>query len=427
MRVAVFDTHGAVTDYVRGALLQKDQQVWQLSDCQATGATPDSGEPEVLVISMCLPEDGTYDGLRDVVARHTGVPIAVLSGCTATDVAARLLFPAASAFLRYPLSPAVLQEKLTSLARGNGAASTGAVFGIVGNSPAMAAVYKALHALTDTDATVLLEGETGTGKELLARTIHTHSRRAARPFVAINCAGLTETLLEAELFGHSRGAFTGAHQTRLGLFEAADGGTIFLDEVADAPPSVQVRLLRVLQEREVRRVGETRTRSVDVRIVAATQRSLAEEMEEGRFREDLYYRLNVYRITIPPLRQRREDIPALLEHGGRLRGDARPMSPLALSVLSAYDWPGNVRQLWAVAESAAVRAGGRVIGLEHLPEEIRERWKETALEAAEDGTTRRESLQAVLEETGGNRVRAAAILGVSRTTLWRMMKREGLS
>ena len=274
-----------------------------------------------------------------------------------------------------------------------------------------------------------MTGETGTGKERVARALHD---RSEGPFVPVNCAALVEGLLESELFGHMRGAFPGAVRDRRGLFEAAERGTILLDEVGDMSAGMQHRLLRVLQEREITPVGSTRAVPIDVRVVAATNRDLRAEMEAGRFRDDLYYRLNVVRIELPPLRTRKEDIPLLADAFFR-QVDRRPhsgCSPLAMRLLQGYAWPGNVRELFAALESAHIQAEGRRIEAQHLPAEVRgvngsvatpERYRLEQLSEEE-----REAIARVLTETGGARSAAAERLGMSRTTLWRKMKEYGL-
>ena len=246
--------------------------------------------------------------------------------------------------------------------------SSGAVFGMVGESAAMRRVLDRVARVAATDATVLVTGETGTGKELIARAIHAGSARAKRPFVRVNCGALAEGLVASELFGHERGSFTGAVERRKGRFELANGGTIFLDEVGELPPALQVALLRVLQEGEFERVGGTETLKTDVRVVAATNRNLDEAVREGRFRSDLLFRLNVFPIAMPPLRERKDDIPLIAEHyarqyarklGKRIRG----VSPSAMEALLAYPWPGNIRELQNVVERAVILARGDFLGL----------------------------------------------------------------
>jgi two-component system nitrogen regulation response regulator GlnG len=326
---------------------------------------------------------------------------------------------------------------------------------LVGKSPRMQGVYKTIGRIAGTDVTVLLQGESGTGKEVVARAIHHYSRRAGKPFVAVSCAAIPVTLLEAELFGHERGAFTDAHQRRLGKFEVASGGTVYLDEVGDMGPELQPKLLRVLQEREFERVGGSDPIRVDVRVVAATNRDLDAMIRDGRFREDLYYRLNVVSLTLPPLRERLEDVPFLVDHflvkyAGEL--GERALAADALDRLLGYPWPGNVRELENVIQHAMVMAAGGVILPEHLPigqgtgaVPVREGTLEQLIQARLDdcvrglgtresanlyelvlGLVERPLLRAVLRETGGNQLRAAALLGINRNTLRKKLRALGL-
>ncbi|MGI9035930.1 MAG: sigma-54-dependent transcriptional regulator [Pyrinomonadaceae bacterium] len=313
--------------------------------------------------------------------------------------------------------------------------------GMVGRSAAMIELYKEIARVAPAKSTVLILGESGTGKELIARAIHQYSPRAARAFVPVNCGALTETLLEAELFGSVRGAYTGAHADRKGLWEEADGGTLFLDEIGEISLAMQVKLLRALQEGEIRRVGSSRSIQVDARIIAATNRSLEEEVKTGRFREDLFYRLSIITLNVPPLRERRSDIPLLAarfltkasENAGR---EHLKLSENVLKILTAYDWKGNVRELEAAIEHAALRARGGEIEPEDLPEKLRgvdvKKISKNSLEnlfadlPSLDELEKR-YLQLILEKAENNRTRAAEILGIDRRTLYRMADRFGIS
>ncbi|MCH8052682.1 MAG: sigma-54-dependent Fis family transcriptional regulator, partial [Planctomycetes bacterium] len=289
-----------------------------------------------------------------------------------------------------------------------------------------------INRVAGSNASVLLLGETGTGKELAARQIHRASPRSGRAFIAINCAALPETLLESELFGHEKGAFTGAHAEKMGRFEMADGGTLFLDEIGDISQSTQVKLLRVLQEKEFVRVGGTRTIATDVRIIAATNRDLQEAMEQGDFRQDLYYRLNVFPIHIPPLRKRRDDIPLLIDHfvnvsATELRCPKPTISDEAIALLASYDWPGNIRELQNITERAVLLADGESITAAHLPREI------VGDEPLEKSDKEESSLRGyekaliikALRESGWNQSKAARSLGISRDNLrYRVKKYE---
>ncbi len=300
---------------------------------------------------------------------------------------------------------------------------------LVGGSHAMQELYALIEDVARTDSTVLIQGESGTGKERVADAIHRSSPRAGGPFVKVNCSALSESLLESELFGHVRGAFTGALNDRAGRFELADRGTLLLDEIGDLPPTIQVKLLRVLQEREIERVGDNRVRKVDVRILAATHRPLRRLVEEGRFREDLFYRLNVIPIRIPALREHREDIPALVT---RFLGEladvtgkrVQRVSPDALRVLMDHAWPGNVRELRNAVEHALVKSRGPVLLVEDLPREMVEVAAAPPPRASRRGASgERARLLDALERTHWNRTAAARLLGIDRSTLWRRMRK----
>ena len=286
-----------------------------------------------------------------------------------------------------------------------------------------------------TDCNVLVTGESGTGKELLARYLHLHSRRAKGPFVAVNCGAFQEELLANELFGHEKGAFTGAEHVKRGLIEVSEGGTLFLDEVSELTLGMQVKLLRVVQEREVLRVGATQPVSVNVRFVAATNRDLQDGVNAGRFRADLFFRLNVVNLTLPPLRARRDDIPLLAyyflkKHSLAMGKDVTDISPEAMAVLAEYDYPGNVRELANVIERGIALANGPLLELAHLPGALKEirvqvlRHPANSLPSLEDYEA--DYIRHVLEHTGGNRTQAAEILGIDRVSLWRKIKRLGL-
>ncbi len=314
---------------------------------------------------------------------------------------------------------------------------------IVGRSPIMQRLLDRVDTIATSDAPVLVTGETGTGKELVARRIHALSARRDKAFVAVNCAAFPETLLEAELFGHEKGAFTNAIKRRDGRFKTADGGTLFLDEIAEIPPTAQVKLLRVLQEGTIEPIGSDATVTVDVRVVAATHQNLRTAIAEKRFREDLYYRLNVLDVHIPPLRERRSDVPALVEaflrRSMRGKGEPPPISPEAWAALSEYSFPGNVRELQHAMERAVVMSRGGEIELEHLPEDVAGARAEAAAAASEGPAAavrplaaamrafEREYLLRALESVGGKKAKAAELLGISRKNLWEKLRGHGVS
>jgi len=302
---------------------------------------------------------------------------------------------------------------------------------LIGISPAMQEVYRTIEKLSTSECNVLILGETGTGKELVARTIHDTSPRADGPFVVLDCGGLNENLLESELFGHVKGAFTGALYDKVGIFEQANGGTLFIDEIGVTSPSFQTRLLRVLQDGQFKKVGGTKVIRSDMRVIAATNEDLESRIKEGTFREDLYYRLNVVQIVLPPLRKRKEDIPILaryfLNQCPELEDpESVEISKEAMDALINYDWPGNVRELENVIRQAAVLSDRKVIRLEDLPERIRKvaapAKKSLSLKDAE-----REHILSVLASVKGNRRRAAEMLGISERTLYRKLKKLGIS
>jgi DNA-binding NtrC family response regulator len=399
-------------------------------------------------INLEAKKDG-LDLLRE--AKPLGVDTILLSGFGTLETAIEAVREGAFDFLSKPWNNEELKALVTrALARrqssGHGSARDTSPKGkrslMIGSSPKMMAVYKTIASLQNSRATVLITGESGTGKELVARSIHLSSDRRDRAFVAVNCGALTETLLESELFGHVKGSFTGAIGEKPGLFEEASGGTIFLDEIGETSPSFQVRLLRVLQEQEIRRVGGNKTIKVDARVIAATNRDLQEMVKAGTFREDLYYRLGVVELAVPALRDRREDIPALLDHFlsefGRKDGQTYQLHPEARRVLEAYSWPGNVRELGNAVENLTQLSRGREITVDDLPAKIQADVLRRALRRPEGG----EGIPAMIEDwptldelerryiqvligKHKEKQRIAEILGVDRTTLYRKLKRYG--
>ncbi len=304
---------------------------------------------------------------------------------------------------------------------------------VVGRSQAIRDVLMRLIKFAPTDATVLITGESGTGKELIARAVHANSKRAQRPFVTVNCAAISETLLESELFGHARGAFTGAVGARKGLFEEADGGTFFFDEIAETTPVFQAKLLRAIQEGEIRRVGENKPLRVDIRVVAATNVDLGRAVEERRFRQDLYYRLNVARFQLPPLRERREDIPLLAEHFiakySRKMAKRVRLADGVMERLVGYDYPGNVRELENLVEQSVALCMGGIVRVDDIlprpPKSEEKQQGRTLADIVDDAE--REAVESALRAFDGSRERAAEALDISPTTLWRKMTRLGIS
>ena len=416
-------------------------------------------EFDVVVTDIQMPGADGFAVLREVKQRAPDTEVVLVTAYASIPKAVEAIKEGAYDYLSKPFDPdevaLLVARALEQRRRGKEAAGLRArlatapgLHGLLGASAAMRSLHTLLSQVAARDLTVLLTGETGTGKELAARAVHAESPRKAKPFVAVNCGALPADLVESELFGHAKGAFTGATLAKAGLFEEAHGGTLFLDEMGDLPLPVQVKLNRALQEKEVRRVGTTVPVKVDVRVVAATHRELAAEVAAGRFREDLYYRLNVVTVRLPALRERREDIPLLAMHflARAGRPELEGFAPEALRALTAYAWPGNVRQLEnAVARAVAV-AQGRRIGVDDLPSElsggraagtggaqvgripaealVKLPYRE-AVDSARD-TVSREYLSALMQEFGGNVTHAAERAGMERESLHRLLKRYGV-
>ena len=388
----------------------------------------DELSPEFVLTDLRMPGMDGLELLSRIQQRNAQLPVAILTAHGDVPDAVRATHAGAVDFLLKPVDRELLLACITRhLSQAAEEESWG---GIVTHSPPMRAVLDDARRVARTEAAVLIAGASGTGKELLARAIHGGSPRAGRPFVAINCAAVPADLLESELFGHRRGAFTGAHSDQPGLFRAAEGGTVFLDEIGDMPPELQVKLLRVLQEREVRPVGDTHTIAVDVRVLSATHRDLDAAIAAGTFREDLYYRLNVVGIGLPALEQRREDIPLLV--AARLAqlvaagAPRRVFSAEAMELLVGAAWPGNIRQLFNVVEQCVALAPARSIGAAQLRRCIGE--QPAVLPSLDEARTVfiRNYLRQLLELSGGNISRAARLAGRNRTDFYKLMSRHGL-
>lgn len=448
-KILVVDDEVKVCDFLSEVLSQEGYQP----------ETADSGRKalellrqkgfDLLITDLMMPE---MDGLRLLeLAREEDPDLAVLviTGYSTVETAVEAMKKGAFDYLPKPfkidqikviIDKALKQRRLMEenrRLRQELKETRPRLVQIIGDSPAMQQVYRLVEKVAKTGSTVLIRGENGTGKELIARALHRYSDRSQRSFVSINCAALPENLLESELFGHTRGAFTGAVAAKKGLFEEADGGTIFLDEIGDISPAMQVKLLRVLQEHEFIRVGETRPRQVDVRVLAATNRDLERAMAEGGFRPELFYRLNVITVTLPPLRRREGDIPLLANHflskyRQKTGRGVASISREALRLLSAYPWPGNVRELENVIERAVILCDGSEITPADLPKELQDGWtRKDGTGPIEAGMSfkeavshfQRELILKALAESGGVQARAAELLGLKRTTLNEIMKR----
>jgi DNA-binding NtrC family response regulator len=446
--VCVVDDDPSIRQSVEGLLRVEGLRVETFCTAREFLARPSAEPPGCLVLDVELPGLNGLDLQRELFRAEANIPIVFLTGHGDIPMSVRAMKAGAFEFLTKPVDPddlldAVQEALLTREHRGM--ENAGSSDDIIGSGGAYRALLRQIAMVAATDSTVLIEGETGTGKELIAREIHNRSRRSERPLVRVNCASIPKELYESEFFGHVRGAFTGAIRDRVGRFEAAQGGTLFLDEVGEIPLELQSKLLRALQEKQYERVGEERTKRADVRIVAATNRDLREEVAAGRFREDLYYRLNVFPVKVLPLRERREDIPLLARHFvdflvNELRCRKPRLTEAGVARLQAYDWPGNIRELRNVIERAIVIAQGKALEFDlpmgtsapdpALPPIFTPQPPERGfLTEPEIQRRERENLYAVLNMTGwkirGNDG-AAELLGVKPTTLISRIKKMGL-
>ncbi len=469
-RILVVDDEESVRWALRKAMEHAGYRV----DLAANGPTglAAASDPgvELVLLDVRLPGQDGLVLLREIRKRRPDLPVIMMTAYGTLQVAVEAMKLGAYDYIGKPFDTdevlLVVQKALEAQALARevallrqtveGSVDLG---GIVGGSPAMQQIFKAVGKVAGTDLTVLLRGESGTGKELVARAIHENSRRKGRPFIPVNCAAIPRELLESELFGHEKGAFTGALAARRGRFEQAEGGTIFLDEVGDMDLSLQTKLLRVLQERYIERLGGEGSIPVDARIIAATNQDLEAAVASRTFREDLFYRLNVVAIHLPPLRDRREDIPSLVGHflaafAQEQRTTPKVVSPEAIALLLVYGWPGNVRELENVVKRASALATTTLILPDHLPDPIRHatgvaeaaapsnpfpadwiRAELARLQGAQDGRLHdhfvacleRPLLELVLRRMGGNQVKAAELLGINRNTLRKRIKELGIS
>ena len=396
---------------------------------------------DVILLDLKMPGIGGMEALRRIRDSGASAEVVVLTGHSDVDSAIAAMKLGAYDYLTKPFKLSELEEVLRRAAERKRLRQENAALRrmvaqrepaplIVGQGQAMPSLLVTVRRIAGSDANVLLQGESGTGKGLIARTIHDASSRAGGPFLVINCSGFQDQLLESELFGHEKGAFTGATAVKQGLFEVAEAGTLLLDEVGEMSPAMQAKLLQVLDTRELRRVGGTRVHRVDVRIIAATNKDLAQEVRALRFREDLYYRLNVVSLTLPPLRERKEDIPLLIDHFLKRFGTAgypgKRLSPEAQQHLVEYAWPGNVRELANTIERLLILAPGEVIGPDDLPTNIRV-GSGPARGASSLAEMERLHLARVLAETRGKKMQAARLLGIDVKTLNQKIKRYNIT
>jgi DNA-binding NtrC family response regulator len=456
-RILVVDDEEQIRSLLRELLRANGFAVETAEDKRGAVLLLRTQEFEAVLTDLMLPDGDGLEVLRAARARPYDPEVLVITAYGTIDSAVEAVRLGAFDYLTKPIATQkllvaveraverrTLRHEVHNLRRE--VAERYSEGGLIAASPGMRRIFELVDTVAATDCAVLIQGESGTGKELVARAIHFRGARAARPFVAVNCAALPEALLESELFGYAKGAFTGAAGERKGLFEEADGGSLLLDEIGDMPVLMQAKLLRVLQEGEIRRVGSAAVKRIDVRIIAATNRDVATLIREGRFRDDLYYRLNVIPLVIPPLRERRDDIVPLCEHflalhGAKLGRQGQSLSPRALEMMLAHDWPGNVRELENMIARAATLSPSPVISEEELrtlfslgglrrqePEPSAAR--DTAPAPGAPGgmmqSAERQTILRALREAQGNQTRAAQALGMGRNTLWRKMKKHGI-
>jgi two-component system response regulator PilR (NtrC family)/two-component system response regulator HydG len=449
-QLLVVDDDAAMRDFLSESLMDESYRVDVASGGRAGIDRVRAGGVDLVVTDVKMPDMDGLDMLAEIRAPGAGdgnpPHVVVITAFGSIETAKRALKLGAHDYITKPfeiddllvavekaLDERTLRREVARLRKE--VARPYRFENIIGKSAPMQDVFALIRRLSGSSANVLITGESGTGKELVARALHFNSPRAKKPFVAVNCAAIPDTLLESELFGYKRGAFTDARTDRPGMFVEADGGTIFLDEIGDLTPQLQAKLLRVLQERELRPLGAARPEKVDVRVLSATNRDLTQRMREGVFREDLFYRLNVIEVMLPPLRDRAEDVLPLAEHflteaATRTGKRIGAFTQAALKILLAYPWPGNVRELENVIERAIALADGAQIGPDDLPSQVRERRSADVLAGAlARGLTlaelEREYINRVLQAEGGNKTRAAQRLGLDRKTLYRKLEEYG--
>jgi two-component system NtrC family response regulator len=433
-RILVVDDEGNARQALRDILTEEGYELVEAADGEDALQLMQSFAPAAVLADVRMPKMDGITLLKKAREQGSDAVFVMMTAYASVEAAVEAMRAGAENYLVKPLDVnavlVVLEKALEKLRLVRDTQNLRErvreryrFHNIVGDAPELQAVYEVVKRAAPTRATVLILGESGTGKELIAQALHEESPRRDRAFIKVNCAALSETLLESELFGHEKGSFTGAIGRKEGRFELADGGTLFLDEIGDISPALQIKLLRVLQQKEFERVGGVSTIKVDVRLVAATNRDLASEVKNGKFREDLYYRLNVVAVTLPPLRQRKGDIPALVSHfvekyGKAYTKEIRGLAPGTLNALLAHDWPGNVRELENVVERAVVLAKGLEMTADDLPPTLRgPRPRERTPGALIPGATlyeiEREAILRTLEMVGGSTSRAAEILGIS--------------
>ena len=461
VNVWIVDDDQSVRWVLEKALRQADLKTRSFERAEHLLEAIEHSEPDVVITDVRMPGMDGITLMNRLNETHPATPVIIMTAHSDLDHAVAAYQGGAFEYLPKPFDIDEAIELVQKAGRQQGgagnddAAAAGSFPSMIGQAPAMQEVFRSIGRLARSSMTVLITGESGTGKELVARALHEHSPRAKKPFVALNTSAIASELLESELFGHEKGAFTGADSRRVGRFEQADGGTLFLDEIGDMSPALQTRLLRVLAESEFYRVGGQTSIRVDVRVIAATHQDLARSVANGTFREDLFHRLNVIRIDTPPLRDRREDVPVLLEHymkqsARELGVPAKSLSAEALESLKAYDWPGNVRQLVNATRRLTIAAPGNVITVNDIPDDLGGRrgsagvnggtwtrdladWARQRLDQGSPGLMtsavpelEKTLIRIALEHSGGHKQEAAKLLGWGRNTLTRKIKSLGI-
>jgi two-component system response regulator HydG len=448
-KILVVDDESSHRKMIETVLSDEGYEISQADNGQTAINEVEEKFYDLVIMDIRMPKVGGIDALKKIKTISPGIPIIIMTAYASIGSAVEALKSGAHDYLTKPLDIEELKILVAKALRIHQLEMENIFLkerlnnrfdfsNIIGDSPAMKKLFDTMALVAPSEATVLIVGESGTGKELIANAIHQSSPRKDMPFIKVNCAALPETLLESELFGHEKGAFTGAIARKQGRFQLAHKSSIFLDEIAEMAPATQAKILRVLQEREFEPVGSGQTLKADTRVIAATNRNLEEEIQEGRFRKDLYYRLNVVTVEVPSLRQRREDVPILSDfflkqYAEKNRRLIKGFTPRATDLLMRYDWPGNVRELENIIERAVIMARGEMITPLEFPADLQdldEQLKDTRVDLT-PGRSLKEvekvMILRTLEETGGNRTHAARILGISRRTLQLKLKEYGIN
>ena len=448
-KILVVDDERSHRQMIEAVLSAEGYEISQADNGQAAIDAVTEKFYDLVIMDIRMPELGGIEALKKIKTISPGISIIIMTAYASVGTAVDALKSGASDYLTKPLDIEELKILVAKTLRIHQLEEENIYLkerlndrfdfsSIIGQSPAMNKLFEIMALVAPSDATALIVGESGTGKELIANAIHQNSPRKDRPLIKVNCAALPDTLLESELFGHEKGSFTGAIARKQGRFQLAHKSSIFLDEIAEMAPATQAKILRVLQEREFESLGSTQTIKVDTRVIAATNKNLEEEIKEGRFRDDLFYRINVVTIEVPPLRERHEDIPLLADfflkrYTEKNKRVVKGFTPRAMDLLMRYDWSGNVRELENVVERAVIMARGEMISPMEFPENLKEldvELKEPSLNLSAGRSLKeveKEMILRTLDETGGNRTHAAGILGISRRTLQLKLKEYGIN